>query len=140
MKRFGSGRERRTYQSWCDMRSRCNHSGHRVYARYGGRGIRCCERWGSFELFVADMGFKPDGYTLERTDNDGDYCPENCVWADYRAQNKNKRTTTRYEYDGRSQTIEEWAAEFGMGRTTLSNRIHRGGMSIEESLTLPVRK
>jgi hypothetical protein len=91
-----------------------------------------------FEQFLADMGLKPEGRTLERQDNDGDYGPNNCCWADYRTQNKNKRSTTLYEYDGRSQTIEEWADEVGMPRSTLSERVHRYGWDIETALTAPL--
>ena len=137
-KTFASKQEKRTYQSWADMRNRCNNAKHKRYASYGGRGIEVCERWDSFEAFVKDMGLKPDGMSLEREDNDGNYTPKNCVWADYRAQNKNKRTTTTYEYDGRSQTIEEWADEKGLPRTTLSERVHKYGWDIKTALETPL--
>lgn len=98
-----------------------------------------CERWNdSFEAFVEDMGLKPDGMSLERKDNDKGYSPDNCVWADYRTQNKNKRTTTLYEYEGRSQTIEEWADEVGLPRTTLSERVHKYGWDIKTALEAPL--
>lgn len=140
MRTFASKQERRTYQCWCDMRDRCNNPKHPRYARYGGRGIKVCQRWGSFENFVLDMGLKPAGMTIERIDNNGNYTPKNCKWATYREQNKNKVTTTTYTYKGKTQTIEEWAAEYGMGRTTLSNRIHRDGRTIAEALEQPVGK
>lgn len=136
-RKFASVQERRTYQSWADMRSRCSNPKHKRYAAYGGRGIKFCERWDSFEAFVEDMGLKPDGLTLDRIDNDGDYEPDNCRWATYRDQNKNKRTTTTYRYDGRDQTIEEWAEEIGMPRTMLSERIHRYGWSIKKAIEMP---
>ena len=73
------------------MRWRCNCPKHPYYHRYGGRGISICERWNSFDLFVEDMGPKPSPqHSIERVDNDGDYCPSNCVWATQTEQNKNK--------------------------------------------------
>jgi hypothetical protein len=134
-KKFVSDQEKRTYQSWADMRNRCRNARHRRYGFYGGRGIKVCERWDSFAAFVEDLGLKPDGLTLERLDNNGDYEPDNCKWATYREQNKNTRSTTVYEYRGRRQTIEEWADEVGMPRSTLSERIHGYGWDISVALT-----
>jgi hypothetical protein len=63
------------------MRRRCNNPNRRDYAYYGGRGISVCPEWDSFEQFLRDMGPRPDGYSLSRTDHDGNYEPENCTWA-----------------------------------------------------------
>ena len=73
------------------MRRRCNTSTHISYPNYGGRGIRVCTRWNDFTLFVEDMGDRPAGYTLERIDNDADYSPDNCIWADWETQCANRR-------------------------------------------------
>ena len=79
------------YRCWASMRLRCNCPTHPNYHRYGGRGISVCERWNSFDLFVEDMGPKPSPtHSIERVDNDGGYCPSNCVWATSQEQNKNK--------------------------------------------------
>jgi hypothetical protein len=75
------------------MRSRCNNPGHPRWADWGGRGITVCERWDKFENFLADMGEKPPGMTLERRDNDRGYGPDNCYWATPAQQNRNKRST-----------------------------------------------
>jgi len=74
------------------MRSRCNNPNHPRWADWGGRGIKVCERWASYDNFLADMGEKPPGTTLERINNDGDYEPDNCCWATPAKQNRNKRS------------------------------------------------
>lgn len=85
------------YQVWIEMRQRCRNPQHPKWRRYGGRGIQCCDRWtdpdDGLRHFVADMGPKPkDGkkYSIDRVNNDGDYCPENCRWATYAQQARNK--------------------------------------------------
>lgn len=80
------------YGVWKAMRQRCCNVNNRSFPNYGGRGVRVCDRWAaSFWAFVADMGERPDGYSLERIDNNGNYDPANCCWADRLTQRHNQR-------------------------------------------------
>lgn len=81
-----------TYQAWANAKDRCHNEKAKAYPRYGGRGIVMCERWlDSFDNFLADMGLRPEDLTLERVDNELGYCPDNCKWATYTEQNRNRR-------------------------------------------------
>lgn len=115
------------YKSWDGMRQRCSNPNNSKYPLYGGRGIKVCERWQeSFENFLADMGNKPDGTTLDRIDPDGDYEPNNCRWASVTEQNNNKRTNLVIEVDGQSKTVAEWVRKTGQNYTTVTERLSRG--------------
>lgn len=80
----------RTHRIWKSIKTRCLNPKHHTYATYGGRGITLCERWHSFENFLADMGECPDGHSIDRVDSDGNYSPENCRWVTRKVQNRNR--------------------------------------------------
>jgi hypothetical protein len=129
----------REYKSWDTMKSRCNNPKDPSYTRYGARGITICERWvHSFENFYEDMGERPLEMSLDRKDNDGDYCKENCRWATRREQQNNRRDTKWIEYHGEIKTINQWAKDLNIGVETLRRRIKNSNWTKEEALTLPL--
>lgn len=174
------------------MVRRCTVETEYRYDRYGGRGISVCPQWiNDFECFLRDMGARPDGTTIDRIDNNGNYEPENCKWSTQIEQCSNmssnvmithegitdhvtgwarrigckpstlrqrirsewsisdmlnvpinpinKSNVTRYEYNGESLTIPQWADRTGIPRNTIGNRI-ASGMTMSEALTMPYRK
>lgn len=110
------GAETPTYRTWHGMLQRCSNPANKKWPDYGGRGIRVCDRWAqSFEAFVADMGERPDGKTLDRLDPHGDYTPDNCRWATVAEQNRHKRLDKRNR-SGVSGVLWErtrWVARLG---------------------------
>jgi hypothetical protein len=96
------------YKQWSNMKERCLRPGHKSYADYGGRGIKVCERWMKFENFYADMGDSPEGYTIERKDVNGNYEPDNCRWATWKEQYRNRRDSRLLTAFGETKTAVEW--------------------------------
>ena len=126
--------EQRTNQCYKDMKDRCYNVRSQRYHTHGGRGIKVCDRWlESYENFVSDMGIKPDGYSLDRIDNDGDYSPDNCRWATPKEQALNRRTNVYITYNGDTLTISQWAEILGISFNALCKRLAR--WTIEEALS-----
>lgn len=131
-----SGLETPTYKSWTSMHGRCQQPTHPSWGDYGGRGIRVCSRWKKFDAFLADMGSRPNGQTLDRIDFNGDYTPENCRWADLTTQARNTRGNRNLTLGGKTQCVAAWAEDLGLGYSVLSGRLRRG-WSDESALTTP---
>lgn len=125
---------RREYRSWKDMRARCNNPNDSDFGAYGGRGITICPEWADFKQFLADMGERPDGHTLDRIDVNGNYEPQNCRWASNKAQANNKRTNHLIEIDGESRTLQSWCDTYGIEPSKVRYRL-RAGMTPIEALT-----
>jgi len=123
------------YTIWKGIKSRCADKSH---PRYGGRGITVCDRWkNSFENFLEDMGVAPDGLSVDRINNDGNYEPENCRWATIEQQSNNKGNSRIIEYNGERMTMSQWAAKIGLAYSTLRGRLDCSGWSIEQALNTP---
>jgi hypothetical protein len=127
------------HATWISMRSRCYTKSSGGYRYYGARGIKVCERWQSFENFLADMGNRPEGHSLDRIDPHGDYSPENCRWATDETQNNNQRSSRYLIFDGKTQTVAQWAREAGLSKSTLLGRL-KWGWPIEDALTWPAKQ
>jgi hypothetical protein len=121
------------------MLERCRNPNNSHYSRYGGRGIRVCDRWQVFDAFYADMGERPPGMSLNRIDNDGPYSPENCEWASAVTQGRNKTNNKLLTFQGKTQPLSAWAEELGMTYSTLNTRLQRG-WDDERVLATPIRK
>ena len=138
------GRSRTTeYKSWSQAKSRCALKSNKNYDSYGGRGITMCESWlNSFENFLADMGPKPKGTSLDRKNNDLGYEPGNCRWATKKQQANNRRTTTHLTAFGETKSFADWAADprCVVKYVTLSQRIRAYGWQTEAALTTPAAK
>lgn len=130
----------KVYQTWLGMRKRCNNPNSEDYQWYGGKGITVDPAWDDFLVFLEDMGHPPtDAHTLDRIETDGNYCKDNCRWVTWSDQFNNRSTTVILEYNGKSQSITQWARELGVNRFSLRNRINSYGWSVEKALTTPFR-
>jgi hypothetical protein len=127
------GQQSPTYMTWRAMLRRCGDSKSACFKDYGGRGIKVCEQWKSFEAFLSDMGERPKGKNLDRIDCDGDYTVENCRWTTNKENNNNRRNNRRLEFNGQTLTVSQWADVLGIRPATIYTRLFRGD-SIEQAL------
>ncbi len=125
---------------WRTMKDRCNNPNANQYEDYGGRGIKYCHEWADFSNFFADMGHPPNGGTLERKDNNGPYCKDNCRWSTRREQARNKRNNQLVTWKGETLTVTDLAIKNGMVPRTLFNRLFRAKMSLEDAMNTPIQK
>ena len=126
---------------WASILSRCNNKNVRGYHNYGGRGIKICEEWLEFESFLNwsnNNGYK-EGLSIERINNDGDYCPNNCEFTTKTAQANNKRNNKFFTFNGRTMTLPQWSRFLKINQGTLSSRI-KNGWDINRAFSVRVRK
>jgi hypothetical protein len=125
----------RIYMIWAGMKARCLKKQIKNYLRYGGRGIKVCDRWMKFENFYEDMrqGYS-DNLTIERINNNGNYEPNNCRWATNKEQSNNRRNNHLITYKNKTQNVTQWANEYGINKYTLLTRLVRDQLSIERAL------
>lgn len=130
------------YGTWHQMMQRCYRKSHVAYKNYGGRGIRVAKQWHNVSTFIEDIiriiGDRPEGMTLERKDNNRDYCPSNVKWATKSEQGSNKRTNHVLTINGTSKCIKSWSEETGISIRTILSRIRYGKTGNE--LIAPVKE
>ena len=127
----------RLFRIWANMKSRCNNPNLPRWGDYGGRGIRVCDAWNdNFQTFYdwAIANGYSDELTIDRINNNGDYCPENCRWATDEEQRLNTRRNRFLTYRGSTRTVKEWANLKGIPYSVLSSRINRYGWTVEKAL------
>ena len=129
------------HNTWLGMKKRCQNKNSKAFKDYGGRGIDVCPQWEDFKTFYRDMGDRPEGTTLERKNNDLGYSKANCIWATRKEQVRNRRTTTFYEHNGVTLSLQGWAETAGIsykliwaryksgkrGDVLLSSKVRLGG-------------
>ena len=127
----------RLYIIWAGMNKRCKNPNCASYVRYGARGICVCDEWTSFEPF-RDWAFA-NGYaedlSIDRIDNNGNYCPENCRWVDKKTQCRNKGNNKLITFNGVTKPLSSWAEDLGMSIQTLASRLYTH--TVEDALTMP---
>lgn len=129
------------YKIYVGMIQRCTNPKSPGYKNYGGKGVRVCERWrASFLAFLQDMGRRPSSqYSIDRIDSRGDYAPENCRWATWLQQGRNKSTNRILTVDGLSMTVSAWSEKVNISKSTILMRLNRG-WSMEQAVKTPVRR
>lgn len=121
------------YQTWSGMKQRCNNPKNPAYAKYGGRGIKVCERWSEFDNFLEDMGEKPTpAHSLDRVDPSMDYRPDNCRWANHTERAVNKSDAVIYTVDGIEMSKGQLASYIGVSRPKLDKMLLSGFMPGEK--------
>lgn len=134
------GRRTRLYNIWNNMKQRCINPKGTMYEYYGGRGISVCSDWlnsfSSFQNWAFSSGYADD-LTLDRFDNDGDYCPENCHWIPMCEQAKNRRNIHQLTFNEKTMSVTEWGEATGFGYHVIKDRL-RHGWSVERALTEPI--
>lgn len=130
------------YSVWSGIKRRCYNPHEEGYRKYGGRGISMCDDWkNDFQLFyewAISHGYNKS-LSIDRIDNNGNYCPENCRWATAKEQSYNRRNTIYLEFRGKTKNLWEWEQETGIPASRIDDRL-RKGWSVARALTQPLRR
>lgn len=123
------------FNVWKGMISRCYRPSTNGFARYGGNGIKVCDRWRqSFAAFCSDMGERPDGFTIDRKDVDGDYTPENCRWASLETQILGKQNTHCVNVGDKTIPLGRAVENLGVRRCSAYEFMRRNNLSAQATL------
>lgn len=137
-----NGEITRLYSIWNDIKRRCLNKKRCAYKHYGGRGITVCLAWLQFPPFyqwAISHGYQKE-LTIERKNNDGNYCPENCIWIPLEEQARNRRDSHYITYNGETKTIAEWAEIRNIGYGTLWFRLTKTDWNIEQAFNAPIKR
>lgn len=130
----------RIYNAWHSMKARCYNPTNHNYSHYGDRGISVCDEWkNSFEPFyewAISNGYQ-DGLSLDRIDNDGNYCPNNCRWVTTKVQNNNRSVSINISYNGKTQNLSDWCKELNLPYSRIYQRLSKYEFTFEEAITEP---
>ena len=133
-----------TYRTWRGLKKRCLNPNEHNYHRYGGRQpnpVTVCDEWrDDFSAFLRDMGVKPEGMTIDRIDNELGYFKENCRWASYTVQSRNRTNNKLITYNNETLPLSEWAERIGISYMTLYMRIFQYKWSIERAFTESIHR
>ena len=133
---------KRTYCSWALMKDRCLNKNNVHFNSYGGRGISVCDRWqSSFKDFLDDMGYRPEGLSIGRIDNNKDYEPGNCRWETSAQQMDNTRRTVKIKFPDRDEeeTLTEGCRRLGLDRNSIYQRL-KNGWSLNDAIYKPIKR
>lgn len=136
------GTHDRLFRIWTSMRNRCSNPRNPAYTWYGGKGVKVCDEWNNYESFKAwsyangyDDKAKIHECSIDRIDPNGNYCPDNCRWADKKTQAENKTCVAIYTYCGESGTLGYFARKYGFKECTLRWRVKKLNWTIDKALT-----
>lgn len=134
--KVGFALNKKLYWVYYAMLQRCYSKNCKQYHRYGGRGITVCKEWKddstTFYRWAIQSGYR-EGLTLDRVDNDKGYSPDNCAWVTNRVNVNHTSRTHFITYNGKTQSMKQWANELGINYSTLRNRLNRSKMTVKEA-------